>query len=81
MLARSLTAIAALSLIAAGPAAAQGAAPLSLSQLPAAHVAGPGDASDLRGGYTPYLAGLLVLGILVFVIIQLGDDNALPGSP
>ncbi|HTU11897.1 MAG TPA: hypothetical protein VMG08_13485 [Allosphingosinicella sp.] len=81
MFARTLAAVAALSLAAASPAAAQSAASLSLAQLPAATGAELGDASDLRGGYTPFILGAIAIGILIFVVIELGDDNALPGSP
>ena len=81
MFARKLVALAALSLAAAAPAAAQDASALSLARLPVAAGANLGDASDLRGGYTPYVLGAVVLGILIFVIVKLGDNNNLPGSP
>ena len=83
MFARKLTALVAVSLAVAGPAAAQSAAPLSLANSPAALRAsgGLGEASDLRSGYMSIVVGALVLAILVFVLIELGDDNELPGSP
>ena len=83
MLARKLTALVAVSLVAAGPASAQSAAPLSLANSPAAARAGAqmGEASDLHGGLSTIVVGIAVLGILVFILTQLGDDNSLPGSP
>ena len=83
MFARKLTALVAVSLAVAGPAAAQSAAPLSLANSPAALRASAelGEASDLRSGYLSIVVGALVLAILVFVLIELGDDNELPGSP
>jgi hypothetical protein len=82
MLARALFAFAALSLAAAGPASAQSAAPLSLAQSPAMERAGAdlGQVSDLRGA-TPWILGVVVLGALIFIIIELGDENDLPNSP
>ena len=83
MFARKLTALVAVSLAAAGPALAQSAAPLSLARAPAATRAGAelGETSDLHGGLSTIVVGVAVLGILVFILTQLGDDNALPGSP
>lgn len=83
MLARKLTALAAASLAAAGPASAQSAAPLSLAHSPAAvRAGGPlGEASDLNGGFTTIIVGIAALAILFFIITQLGDDPQLPGSP
>jgi hypothetical protein len=83
MLARKLTAFVAVSLAVAGPASAQSAAPLSLANSPAGARAGGqlGDASDLHGGFTTIIVAAAVLGILIFVLTQLGNDNQLPGSP
>ena len=29
----------------------------------------------------PFILGAVVLGILIFVITELGDENAIPNSP
>ncbi len=77
-------AAAALSLL-ASPVAASAASPLSLAGVPAVERAGAGmdDPADLgsRRGYMGWILAAVALGILVFVIIELGDDNSLPGSP
>jgi hypothetical protein len=83
MIAKPLLAFAAAALLAGGTAAsAQSAAPLSLSASPAVQRVGPTtqDESELRGGYG-WILGIVALGILVWVITELGDDNELPGSP
>lgn len=83
MLAKPFLALAAVSLAASGTvASAQSAAPLSLANAPMVRQgAGLNEAADLRGGIIlPVLIGLLVIGMLVFVVKELGDDNELPGS-
>jgi hypothetical protein len=83
MSAKPFLAFAAFSLALTGTAAsAQSAAPLSLAQAPLLRqAAGPNQASDLRGTILPVLLGILVIGMLVFVVKELGDDNDLPDSP
>ena len=83
MVAKPLLAFAAFSLVMAGTAAsAQSAAPLSLGQSPMVRQgAGLDDAAELRGTIIPVLVGILIVGMLAFVIKKLGDDNNLPGSP
>ncbi|HYJ52803.1 MAG TPA: hypothetical protein VEW04_06495 [Allosphingosinicella sp.] len=83
MIAKPMLALAAAALLAGSTAAsAQSAAPLSLAASPAAQRAGaPAHGqNDLRGGYGWILA-IAALGILAFVITELGNDNSLPGSP
>jgi hypothetical protein len=83
MIAKPLLALAAFSLAAAGTAAsAQTAAPLSVAQasLVQRQGADPNEAADLRGTILPVLIGAIVIGMLVFVIMELGDDNELPES-
>jgi len=83
MLSKKLAAaFTALSLLAgSSAAAAQSAAPLSLAASPAAVRAGAaqGHENELRGGYGWILA-VVALGIVVFILIEIGDDNALPES-
>jgi hypothetical protein len=81
MIPKPLHVLAALSLLGAGsPALAQSAAPLSLASAPA--VAGQADANDLHGT-ARWLVGAVVLGLIVWGIIELTDDDdeAFPVSP
>ena len=80
MFARKPLAAAASSLAATGPAGARRAAPLSLANVPAVRAgASLDEPADLRG-LTPLVPGAVVLGILVFVLAGLNDNNALPAS-
>jgi len=83
MVAKPLLAFAAFSLAMAGTsAAARSAAPLSLAQSPMVrHGAGLNEAAELRGTILPVLIGVLIIGMLAFVIKELGNDNDLPNSP
>ena len=80
---KTFAAIAAISLIAAGSAAAaQTARPLSLANSPAVQRAGAevqGESAFLRR--SGWILGVLALGILVFVVIEANKDHPLPGSP
>lgn len=74
-----LATLAALSMIAAGPAAAQSAAPLSLA--PAARAAeGTQGASELVGT-TAWILAAIGLGLIVWGIIELTSDDDGPTSP
>jgi hypothetical protein len=86
MLSKKLAAIAAVSLITASSAAvAQTAQPLSLSNSPTAERASAGMSgqSNLdRRGYGIYIVGAVVLGLIVWGIIKLVDNNNNgPSSP
>jgi hypothetical protein len=85
MLSKKLAALAAASLITASSAAvAQSAQSLSLSQSPAAERASAGVAgeSDLdRRGYGIYIVGAVVLGLIIWGIIELTDDDEGSESP
>jgi hypothetical protein len=86
MLSKKLAAIAAASLITASSAAvAQSAQPLSLSQSPAAQQragAGLAGESELdRRGIGIYIVGAVVLGLIIWGIIELTDKNDGPHSP
>jgi hypothetical protein len=85
MRAKTLAAIAAVSLItASSAAAAQTAQPLSLANSPAARAsAGTSDESSLnRRGTAFYIVGTVVLGLIIWGIIELtSDDNDMPDSP
>lgn len=83
MAAKPLLAFAAFSLAVAGTSAsAQSAASLSLVNAPMVRQgAGLNEAADLRGTILPILVGVIIIGMLVFVIKELGDDNDLPDSP
>ena len=82
MIAKPMLAFAAAALLAGGTAAsAQNAAPLSLSNSPAIQRDGSPtqNGNDLRGGYG-WVLGIVALGILIWVITELGDENTLPAS-
>jgi hypothetical protein len=84
MRANHLAAIAAISLIAASSAAtAQTARPLSLANSPAARAsAGTSDESNLdRRGYGIYIVGAVVLGLIIWGIIELTKNDNGPNSP
>lgn len=61
-------------------ATAQSAQPLSLANSPAAAQARESDLGGRRT-LTPIVIGLAVIGILTFVLIGLGKNHPLPGSP
>jgi hypothetical protein len=83
MIAKPMLALAAAALLGGATAAsARSATPLSLSASPAVQRSGAAtqDEGELRGGYG-WIIGIVALGILIWVITELGDDNELPGSP
>jgi len=84
MRAKYLAAIAAISLIAAGgAAAAQTARPLSLANSPAARAGAPasGESNLDRRGYGIYIVGAVVLGLIIWGIIELTKNDDGPHSP
>ena len=85
MRSKKLAAIAAVSLITASSAAvAQSAQPLSLSQSPAVERASAGTSGQNsldRRGYGIYVVGAIVLGLIVWGIIELTNNNDHPHSP
>jgi hypothetical protein len=85
MLSKKLAAIAALSMITASSAAvAQSAQPLSLANSPSAERAAAGVAgeSDLdRRGIGIYVIGAVVLGLIIWGIIELTSDDNDSESP
>jgi len=85
MLSKKLAAVAAVSLITASSAAvAQSAQPLSLSQSPAVERASAGTSGQNsldRRGYGIYVVGAIVLGLIVWGIIELTNNNDHPHSP
>ena len=85
MLSKKLAAIAAVSLITASSAAvAQSAQPLSLNQSPAVQRASAdtsGQNNLDRRGYGIYIVGAVVLGLIIWGIIELTKNNDNPHSP
>jgi hypothetical protein len=85
MLSKKLAAIAAVSLITASSAAvAQSAQPLSLSSSPAVQRASAGTSGESsldRRGIGMYVVGAVVLGLIVWGIIELTKNNNHPHSP
>ena len=85
MLSKKLAAIAAMSLITASSAAvAQTAQPLSLQNSPSASRAGApvaGESNLDRGGIGIYIVGAVVLGLIIWGIIELTSDDDGPSSP
>lgn len=84
MASRKIAALAAISLLASGSAAiAQSAQPLSLANAPSVQRAGASldDANGARRrGAVFYIVGAIVLGLVVWGVIQLTDGND-PDSP
>ncbi|HYD12980.1 MAG TPA: hypothetical protein VEC11_09045 [Allosphingosinicella sp.] len=84
MLSRKLAAVVAVSVLTASSAAvAQTAQPLSLSNAPvrAGAVAPQASALDDRNGIGIYLIGAVVLGLIIWGIIELTSDDEGPESP
>jgi hypothetical protein len=85
MLSKKLAAIAAISLITASSAAvAQTAQPLSLSNSPTVERSAAsvqGQSSLDRRGYGIYIVGAVILGLIVWGIVKLVDNNNGPSSP
>jgi hypothetical protein len=85
MLSKKLAAIAAASLISASSAAvAQSAQPLSLSNSPAAARASAGVSGESnldRRGVGIYIVGAIVLGLIIWGIIELTKKDDGPSSP
>jgi hypothetical protein len=80
VLSRNLSALVALSLISASGAAAA-AQPLSLANAPAAARADGASNLDDRNGITIYIIGAVVLGLIIWGIIELTKDDEGPTSP
>ena len=81
MLSRKLSALAAISILTVSSAAvAQTAQPLSLGNAPALRTAPTqANALDDRNGIGIYIIGAVVLGLIVWGIIELtGDDSTSP---
>jgi len=85
MLRKSFAAIAAAALLAGSSAAvAQSAQPLSLGNAPAARAGATlADSSELGGrrGIGIYLIGAVVLGLIIWGVIELTEDDDGPESP
>lgn len=85
MLSKKLAAIAAASLITASSAAvAQSAQPLSLSHSPAgarASADARGESNLDRRGIGIYIVGAVVLGLIIWGVIELTKGNNGPHSP
>jgi len=83
MLSKKLAAIAAVSLISASSAAvAQSAQPLSLNPAVQRASAGTSGQNNLdRRGYGIYIVGAVILGLIIWGIIELTKDDNGPSSP
>jgi hypothetical protein len=84
MLSKKLAAVAAVSLITASSAAvAQSAQPLSLTHSPAARASAgtSGESSLDRRGIGIYVIGAVVLGLIIWGVIELTKDDNGPSSP
>ena len=79
---RKLSALVALSMITASSAAvAQSAAPLSLSNSPATATTTDASALDDRNGIGIYIVGAVVLGWIIWAVIELTSDDEGSDSP
>lgn len=85
MLSKKMSALVALSLLSASSAAvAQTAQPLSLASSPAVQSSvSPNEASalDSRNGFGIYIIGAVVLGLIVWGVIELTKGSSTPASP
>ncbi len=84
MLSKKLAAVVAASVLTASSAAvAQTAQPLSLSNAPvrAGAVTSQASALDDRNGIGIYIIGAVVLGLIVWGVIELTSDDEGPSSP
>ncbi len=82
MLSKKLSALVALSMITASSAAvAQSAAPLSLSNSPATATTTDASALDDRNGIGIYIVGAVVLGLIIWGVIELTSDDEGSDSP
>lgn len=82
MLSKKMLALAASALlVTSGAGSAQTAQSLSVAGSLAAAPAGAdlGQANELRGN--GWILGIVLVGILVFVLVELSKDNDLPNSP
>jgi hypothetical protein len=84
MLSKKLAAIAAISLITASSAAVAQSAPSSLNAPSVSRAAAPaaGESNlDDRNGIGIYIVGAVVLGLIIWGIIELTSDDDGPESP
>jgi hypothetical protein len=82
MLSRKMSALVALSLMTASTAAvAQTAAPLSIANAAPAGVATDANELDSRNGFGIYIIGAVVLGLIVWGVIELTKSDDGPASP
>ena len=84
MLSKKMSALVAVSVLSASSAAvAQTAQPLSLANAPVAQAFSPNQAGalDSRNGFGIYIIGAIVLGLIVWGVISLTDNNNGPASP
>ena len=84
MLSKKISALVAISVLTASSAAvAQTAQPLSLANSPTRAAALPSQANALddRNGIGIYIIGAVVLGLIVWGIIELTSDDEGPSSP
>ena len=82
MLSKKMSALVAISVLSASSAAvAQTAQPLSLANAPTVQAAASPNQLDSRNGIGIYVIGAVVLGLIVWGIISLTDNNNGPASP
>lgn len=82
MLSKKLSALVAISVLSASSAAvAQTAQPLSLANAPTTQAAVSSNALDSRNGFGIYVIGAVVLGLVIWGVISLTDNNDSPSSP
>ena len=81
MLSKKMSALVAISVLSASSAAvAQTAQPLSLANAPTMQAVSPNQL-DSRNGFGIYIIGAVVLGLIVWGVISLTDNNNGPASP
>ena len=82
MLSKKMSALVAISVLSASSAAvAQTAQPLSLANAPATQAAGSPNQLDSRNGFGIYIIGAVVLGLIIWGVIELTKNDNGPASP
>ena len=84
MLTKKLSALVAISVLAASPAVAQTAQTLSVANAPSVRASAPtvnANSLNSRNGFGIYMIGAVILGLIVWGVIELTKSDDSPSSP